>query len=339
MKRLYVLVLISVIVILVTSLVASCAPKSQEAIVIRISVAQPPGDPLAVNFEEMAKRINERTKGEYIAKVFVGESLVKMGESLDAVRTGAIEMISGVPYPAFAGLDPRLGELMMLFNNYGATADAALNPEFIRLYDEIFLKFNQHALAVLASDVPQLLSNKQVKTLEDWKGCLIGVPAPVAADFVTLMGGAPVVVSWTDYYSSLEKGVVDGILGGTNQMRAAKLTDVGKYVTLFDAYGVFMGHNINLDVWNAMPKRIQNIFIEETAWSSQTLADFLKSVFAKDVEDLTALGCEVYVLPAGERDRWRELTDPYLNKQLSEMGEFGQKMKEIADKVNVNNPR
>jgi TRAP-type C4-dicarboxylate transport system substrate-binding protein len=339
MKRSYVLLFVSVIVILVTSLVASCAPKSQEAVVIRISVAQPAGDPLAANFEEMAKRINERTGGEYIAKVYPGEQLVKMMESLDAVRTGAIEMISGVPYPAFAGIEPKLGELMMLFNNYSATADAALEPDFIELYDEIFLKFNQHALSVLASDVPQLLSNKQVKTLEDWKGCLIGVPAPVAADFATLMGAAPVVVSWTDYYSALEKGVVDGILGGTNQMRAAKLTDVGKYVTLFDAYGVFMGHNINLDVWNRMPKRIQNIFIEETAWSAQTLADLLKSIFAKDVEDLTALGCDVYVLPAAERDRWRALTDPYLNKQLSEMGEFGQKMQQIADKVNANNPR
>lgn len=339
MKTSHVLLFVSVIVLLITSLIASCAPKSQEAVIIRISVAQPPGDPLSVNFEEMAKRFNERAGGEYIARVYVGESLVKMGESLDAVRTGAIEMISGVPYPAFAGLDPRLGELMMLFNNYNATADAALEPEFIKLYDEIFLKFNQHALAVLASDVPQLLSNKQVKKLEDWKGCLIGVPAPVASDFANLMGAAPVVVSWTDYYSALEKGVVDGILGGTNQMRVAKLTDVGKYVTLFDAYGVFMGHNINLDVWNAMPKRIQNILIEETAWSAKTMSDFLKSVFANDVEDLTALGCDVYVLPAAERDRWRTLTDPYLNKQLSDMGEFGQKMKQIADKVNVDNPR
>jgi TRAP-type C4-dicarboxylate transport system substrate-binding protein len=338
MKRSCVLLFVSVIVILVTSLVASCAPKSQEAIVIRIAIPMPAGDPLTVNFQEMVERINARTGGEYIAKAYPGEQLVKMPESFDAVRTGAVEMIAGTPYAAFAGLDPRLGELMMLFDNYNSTADAALEPEFIELHDEIFSNYNQHLLSIFPSDVPQLISNKQVKTLEDWKGLLIGVPAPVAADFISLMGAAPVVVSWTDYYSSLEKKVVDGVTAGTNQMRAARLTDVGSYVTLMDPYGVFMGHNINLDVWNAMPKRIQKIFTEEAAWSAQTLVDFLKSVFANDVQDLTALGCEVYALPKAERERWKAQTKPYLDDQITQLGEFGQKMKQIADKTNADNP-
>ncbi len=338
MKRISVLFIISVVILLIASLVFACAPKSQETVVIRVTVSQPPGDPIAVNIEEMAKRFNERAKGEYEMKVFPGESIVKMMEALDSVMTGAVEMMAGNPYPAFSGKDARLGELIMLFNNYSATADAAVDAEFIKEYENIFAKFNHHVLSIYASDVPQLLSNKQVKQLEDWKGVLVGVPAPVAADFVTLVGGAPVVVSWTEYYTALEKGVVDGIMGGTNQMRAAKLTDVGSYVTLCDPYGVYAGHNINIDAWNAMPKRIQTILTEEAQWSTKSIMDFLKGVFANDVKDLTALGVEVYTLPKAERDRWKAQTQSYLDKQISDMGEFGQSMKKIADRVNAKNP-
>jgi TRAP-type C4-dicarboxylate transport system substrate-binding protein len=56
-------------------------------------MAQPGGDdPTFVITSAMAERFNERTGGEYEIKIFPAETLVKVPESLDAIRTGAVEM-------------------------------------------------------------------------------------------------------------------------------------------------------------------------------------------------------------------------------------------------------
>jgi TRAP-type C4-dicarboxylate transport system substrate-binding protein len=339
MKRLSVLLSVAVITLLVISLVISCAPKPKEAVILRMAVPQAAGDPITENLEEMAKRFNERADGEYQINVFPGETLVKMMETLDSVRTGAVEISAGVPWPVFAGLDMRFGELIHVFNNYSACVTAAQDPELFKLHDDIFLdKFNQHALAVFPFETPQLISTKPVKTLEDWKGLLVAVPAPVAADYVTLLGGASVSMPWTDYYSALEKGVVDAALAGTNHMQTARLTDVGSHVTICTPYGILAGHTINLDIWNAMPERIQNILLEETAWSAQAITEYLTAIVENEVDDLTALGMDVYTVPAAERDKWKALTQPYVDELLAQMGEFGQKIIQIADKANALNP-
>jgi TRAP-type C4-dicarboxylate transport system substrate-binding protein len=337
-KKLSVLLSVLVITLLVISLVISCASKPKEVVILRLAVPQAAGDPITVNLEEMAKRFNERTD-EYQINVFPGETLVKMTEALDSVRTGAVEVSAGVPWPMFAGSDMRFGEVIHVFNNFHACATAAQDPELFKLYDDIFLaKFNQHALAVFPFETPQLISKKPVKTLEDWKGLLVAVPAPVAADYVTLLGGASVSMPWTDYYSALEKGVVDAALAGTNHMQTAKLTDVASYVTICTPYGVFAGHTINLDVWNAMPKNIQDILLEEAAWSAQGIAEYLGVIVDNEVGDLTALGMDVYTVPTAERDKWKAATQSYVDQHLAEMGEFGQKIRQIADKANALNP-
>jgi TRAP-type C4-dicarboxylate transport system substrate-binding protein len=93
-----------------------------------------------------------------------------------------------------------------------------------------------------------------------------------------------------------------------------------------------------LDVWNAMPKNIQDILVEEVKVAAQEGNEMFIRYWDENVETLRSLGIEVYVLPEAERDRWREACSPYSEKLLSDVGEFGQKIKQIADKANAENP-
>ena len=69
-------------------------------------------------------------------EVHPSESLVKIGESMDALRTGAVEM-AAFPIGLFASMDRRFAaaELPFLANN--AEADAALQVELMPRYSEI----------------------------------------------------------------------------------------------------------------------------------------------------------------------------------------------------------
>jgi TRAP-type C4-dicarboxylate transport system substrate-binding protein len=339
MKRTTILFSILCVLSLITCLTASCTTnKPKEEIILRVAVAQPAADPITQIIEESAKKFNERTNGQYTMNIYPSETLVKMTESLDAVRTGAIEMMAATPWPAYAGVDIRLGELIYVFDDFDANVAAAQDPEFVEIHNDIFVNnFNQIVLSAFPTGIPQVVSRKPVKQLEDWDGLLIAVPAPVAADFVTLLGGAPITVPWTEYYAALEKGVADAVMCGTNQAVDQKLTDVSSYVTICNPYSVFGGYNVNLDVWNALPNNIQKILEEESLASAVAIDEYYSDFFRNDVDKLTALGIDVTVLSGAEHERWKAKTTEYVNEQLSGLGEFGERIVEVADRANAAN--
>jgi TRAP-type C4-dicarboxylate transport system substrate-binding protein len=339
-KRLSILLAVLVIILLVSSLGISCAPKPKEAVTLRLTMAQPGGDdPAFLSTSGMAEKFNERAGGEYIIKVYPAETLVKMMETIDAVRTGAVEM-ANVAWGAFGGLDPRIGscELPFLYNN--VRANAAAQEPTLELYSSVFEeKFNQKALGSFTVCALELISTRPVKTLEDWKGLLVGTISPITAAMTERLGGSSVVIVWTEAYTNLEKGVIDATTQGTTWMIVGRLTDVAKYATLFYGVPTSHGYTINLDVWNAMPERIQDILLEETKRAAGEYNEVnIQFAEVDHPAQLKALGVDIYTLPKAERDRWKAAVQPYLDEQLAALGEFGQELKQIADEINRQYP-
>ena len=351
MKRL--LPVLMVIIVVVASVLAGCskaapapvpapapapAPAPKAPVILRLVVPAPPGDMLTVKDEELSARIKERTSGAYEIKIFPGEQLAKIPEYLDAVRTGAVEIMD-VAWGIYGGLDPRIGASEIPFLFTGVEASAAAMDQLLPLHDKVFMeKFNQKALAVFTTGGMEVESTKSVKALADWKGLLVGAINPQLAALTSILGGSSVVVMWTDLYSNLEKGVIDATMSGTQGAMNTKLTDVIDYVTIFYGSTGSNAYNINLDVWKAMPADVQNIFIEETRKTARTMNDTFVKLHDEDITKLKGMGIDVYVLPKDERARWAQLVQPYINEQLNGLGDFGQQIKAIADKVNAQYP-
>ena len=214
------------------------AIAAKKPIILRLVVSSPPGDwPMTFMNEELAKRFNARTEGQYIIEVHAGGALAKLPEYFDAVRVGAVEM-ARAPWTMFSFLDSRLSavEAPFLFNNNEA-ATYGLKLA-LPLYDEVLQeKFNAKGLGFGATDASDLFTTqKQVRRLEDWKGLLAATLSPVSAVVVKDLGGSPVTIMWTDIYESLQKKVVDGAIMGTHGGLISNFTDVCKSVTIF--YGL-----------------------------------------------------------------------------------------------------
>ena len=92
--------------------------SEKKATVLRLAAPWPPMDPVTVQIEAFAERFNKRAAGRYVVQIHPGESLMKMGESFDGLRTGATEM-AGWPIGVFASVDRRFAaaELPFLANN------------------------------------------------------------------------------------------------------------------------------------------------------------------------------------------------------------------------------
>ncbi len=311
---------------------------AKRARIIRLVVPAATGDPLTYKDEELARRFNSRAEGQYKIQVYPGESLARIPEYFDAVRVGAIEM-ADVAWGIYAGHDSRLSliETPFLFNNIDAGMAAA--KRLLPLHDKILQeKFNAKALGLIHFSGIEFLSLKPVEKLEDLKGMMIGAISPAMAKMIQELGASPVTVMWTDLYTSLQKGVIDGTANGTHGSIENGLLDVCSDVTYFFGAAAWNGYTINLDLWRSMPVNIQKILLEETEkavdWMHNKLLEYEKS----DMQTFLEKGKNIHIIPIEEREKWRRKLVPYQKKQLSGMGEFGLKVKEIVDDVNKKYP-
>jgi TRAP-type transport system periplasmic protein len=340
MKKSWFLVLmVTILFVAVTMIIPGNSFAQKKPIVLRLVVPTPPGDyPLGTALDEMAKKFNARAKGEYKMEIHAGGALAKMPEYFDAVRIGAVEM-SSVGWTIFSFLDQRLGviEAPYLF----ASNDAALHAikGLLPLYDQILQeKFNAKGLGLVVFTASEVISSKPVKKLEDVKGLLVGSVSPVASAMVKDLGGSPVTIMWPDLYESLQKNVVNATMSHVHAARVMNFFDACKYATLSFGPASFQGVAINLDIWKKMPKNIQKILQEEVDASNAWLGKMFVKLTEDDIKELTAKGVSFYWLPAAERDRWAKATAAYREKQLTSFGDFGAKVRQIADEANKKFP-
>jgi len=341
MKKTYIFLSILAMSILLFSVITSgTAIAQKKPVVIRHVMPTPEGDyPQTYRDKEMAKRFNERAKGEYIIEVHAGGALAKLPEYFDAVRIGAVEMEFS-NWGMFSFLDPRMGllELPFLLNNNNASS-AACKP-LLPLYDQILQeKFNAKGVAMLSTGGLGLWSQKPVKNLEDWKGLLTASVSPVTSTLVKDLGGSPVTIVFFETYEALAKKTVDAAIQSSHGGVVFQFPDVCKYFTAFFGIPASAGYSINLDVWKKMPPHIQKILEEETARAADWMANVMVTELPDgDLKVFKEKGVSVYYLPKAERDKWAKQLEPYNEKQLSSFGELGRKVKAIADDINKKYP-
>jgi len=340
MKRLVILSIIAVVVLLSFSFPASCIGASPDKkVVIREACAFSETDQIGGGLKKLAARFNARVGDKYELQAHCGGTLVAFHETLDAVRVRSVELALW-PVGPFSMSEPvfATSELPFMFNNVEANVSAC--KPLVPLYSGIAeKKFNQKILSIFTATSLDLISKRPIKTMEDWKGLLIQAIAPACGAVAKALGGSAVSIPWPDAYSSLDKGVVDAGLFSTNQMYMYKLYEVADYLVPVYMIPTFVACSVNLDVWNKMPKDIQDILVEEHVRYADDLNALWTELVHSHPKTLADLGMHVYYLPKAERDRWQAACQPYVDQELAKLpADFVMEFKKIADAANAQYP-
>lgn len=287
---------------------------------------------------KMAENIGTRTNGKCKVELFWSDSLVPMFESMDAVRLGSAEMAT-FPFGPFGGMDPRFAssEMPLYYNTIDAQveAQAALMPAYSGVFEE---KFNQKCIMV-RSIIPLApgSSKRPIKTLDDWKGLLTQTISPAVTAIVENFGAVGAPASPIDVYELLQKGTVDATVQSLGKYYEAKLWEVCDYLTNCLFISASAATTINLDMWNKMPKDIQDVILDEAAKAQDEIKTLTLNIYHKYVDELAA-NMEVYNLPAAERQKWQEKIKPVVDGMLASMGDFANEVIKTAEEANAKYP-
>lgn len=280
---------------------------------IRFSHVVSPNTPKGQAADMFARLANERLKGKVEVQVFPNSQLYTDKKVLDALSTGSVEMAA--PSTAkFTSWVPQLQlfDLPFLFKNSDVlyqTIDGKVGKKLFRLLG----KKNMLGLAMWDNGFKQIGNNiHEIRKPSDASGIKYRIMSSkvLEAQFKAV-GGNPLVMPFSEVYSALEQGVIDGQENTWSNMYSKKFNEVQKYIT--ETNHGYLGYMVvtNAQFWNYLPKdvrmELEAILREVTAWIRENA---LKINLAQKQKIIDSGTSKVTELTEAEKDEFRKAFKP-----------------------------
>lgn len=237
----------------------------------------------AIKFAELAKHYSG---GSVDITVHPGGSLGFKGpELLKVVKDGQVPM-SDILMGVVAGSEHVFGisSLPRLVPSF-AQAKALYN-DCRPLYEKAATKWNQKFLYAAPWPPSGLVTKTTINSKADLANLKTRTYDKNGAEFLRILGAAPVSLPWGEVYSSLRTGMIDSVLTSAESAKNGKFWEVlGAFKPINYAFPLNMV-TINMDYWKALNKDQQQAVlkaaaeVEESQWaaSEQRHVDSMKAI-------------------------------------------------------------
>ena len=260
----------------------------------------------ATKFKEL---IEQKSNGDITVNIFHSGQLGAEGDAVEGIQSGTIDMTTVAADSAPANVVPE-------FNVYGipylftdrAHAYKVLDGE---IGQDLLNKATEKGLRGLGyweiGFANFTNSKREIHTPEDMKGLKLRVqPAPIWDEFMKRLGALPTPMSFTELYSAMEQGVVDGQENPIATIHAMKFYEVSPYIALtkhtYKAAAVFVSDKI----WNQLSDEQKKLMEETVDETYKYQRDYLEQKEQETIEELKATGKVTITEP--DLDAFAEVT-------------------------------
>jgi TRAP-type C4-dicarboxylate transport system substrate-binding protein len=302
-------------VALAASLMLSAAAEAQ-SVKWDLSTVWPDGNFHTKNAMRFADEVKKATNGGVDIVVKAGGQLGFKGpEHLRAVRDGLVPMADVLNIQQ-VGDEPLLGTEGVPFLAGSADELKVLHKYIRPEYEKIAAKNNQKILYMVPWPTQYLHLKVKVDTLDGLRGIKIRVPDKNAADMLTAVGMAPVLIPWGETIPALASGAVAGVSTSSVSGVDGKFWEFLKQFYRTNHVWSSQMMTVNLDAWKKLSpdqqKAIETLAakLEPEFWATSVKAD--EDSNAK----LKAQGMELVDVPAAMMKDFRAKTAPLLEEHM-----------------------
>lgn len=272
-----------------------------------------------------AEEIEKATEGNIEVDVYSSDQLSggNMSKGVEMLTQGAIDC-AFEPVDVMAVLDNRLYALSLpwIFDSYGE-AEECLNGaggEFIRACLE---KKDLETLGFIHNGFRQLTNSKhEVTTPEDLKNLKLRVPGgDVFMNFFSELGADPVSMSFSELFTALQQGTVDGQENGFDLITSNKFYEVQDYITNWNySYGAF-AMVFSSDTWDTLNEDTRKLFQETAEKVCKIGCENVVNNEEAQKKEIEDYGCRLVSLSEEEIEAFKEQLDGYYEEMTARYGE------------------
>ncbi|MCC2610521.1 TRAP transporter substrate-binding protein [Neorhizobium sp. Rsf11] len=289
---------------------------------LKFAAANSKGHPQVTGMEKFAEIVKEKSGGKIEVKLFPGGVLGGDVQTVSALQGGVVEMlVLNAGILASNVKDFGAVDLPFLFNS-GEEADKVMDGPFGKSLIDKLPPAGLVGLAYWELGFRNLTNNRHaVAKLEDIKGLKIRtLQSPIPIELFNSLDANAVPLPYTELYTALETGTVDGQENPFANILNAKFYEVQKYLTV-------TRHQYNPQIVLVSKKFWDGLNDEEKAVLQSAAVearDFQRKVSreadAKALDEIKATGMQVTELSPEETQKLRDAVKPLIDKFSADIG-------------------
>ena len=287
--------------------------QAADPIVIKFSHVVAPDTPKGRAADHFKKLAEERSRGRVKVEVYPNSQLYKDREEMEALQLGAVQMLA----PSLAKFGPlgvrsfELFDLPYIFPNKETlyrVMDGDIGKKLFTMLDAKGIT----GLGFWDNGFKQMSANRPLHSVDDFKGLKMRIQSSKVLEAqMKAMGANPQVMAFSEVYSALQQGVVDGTENPMSNLYTQKMHEVQKHLTISDHGYLGYAVIVNKKFWDDLPADLRGILDK----AMQETTAYERAIAQKDNDDalakVKAAGTtQIYVLPFKDRVVWQQTMLP-----------------------------
>ena len=273
---------------------------------------------------KFAELVSEASNGNVVIDVFPNDQLAggNATKGIEMIADGAVDLAAYASC-TMSVLDEHLlvGTIPWAFDNY-QQARAVLDTTGGQYYAKILKPQGITYLASAHNGFRQITNSKRaVKNPSDVEGLKIRIPAgEVYINFFKSFGADPVAMSWSEAFTAIQQGTIDGQENGFSVTNSAKVDEIQKYMTVWNyTYENYM-FVANTEVFENLEPKTQELLrekvLEACEWGRNMVENDEDKIKAKFIEE----GMEVTVLDSEQLKPFKAKVQPMTDNLKKKYG-------------------
>jgi TRAP-type transport system periplasmic protein len=295
------------LVMLLCLALASCT-RQQPAGVTVLVYATPysPNHPFSLADREWMDFVEQRSGGSIHIRPSWSGALLSSEDSMTELRHGVADI--GLITPIYVK-----GGAHLIRTQSGFYAGAVSVEQQVALYHCMAASSPQFSvelqglkvLAVQGGSLPGILTrDRPVHHLSDLQGLRLRAPSELLGVLRDL-GADPLNMPMGDVYSSLAKGVIDGVIAPGDTFRSLHFAEVAKYfTTLAVPRGAYPARAMSIKRWQMLTAAQQQVLDEGTAVWEAALASQTRKALAEGFAEAQVRGVTVTPIDAADQQKF-----------------------------------
>ncbi|MFO1047330.1 MAG: TRAP transporter substrate-binding protein [Geminicoccaceae bacterium] len=288
---------------------------------IKFATAGAAGSPIVLGMDKFAEIVAQKSGDKITVKRFPGGTLGGDVQVLSSLQGGTVEMSTmNAGILQSVAKDFSLVDLPFLFDS-PQEADAVMDGPVGAALAAKLPESGLIGLSYWELGFRELTNSKHAITkVDEIEGLKIRViQSPIYIDLFNALGANAVPMPFTELYTALETGAIDGQENPAPSILTAKLNEVQKYMTLTNHTYNPQAVMVSAKFWDKLNDEERKLLQDAAAEARDYQRTVAREQSAKAVEELKSEGMEVSELPPEEFAKFREKAKPVADKYAAEI--------------------
>lgn len=176
-----------------------------------------------------------------------------------------------------------------------------------------------------------------VRSVADFKGRKIHASG-LNSDIIKYIGGVPIRQNPGDWYTSLDRGLFEGISVSFDMVGIFKLYEVldTHIIPYHDSFGhTPVSHVFSRRKFRKLPEEVQQVIKDNLAWASREMSDNEQKAMAFYTSGAKKKGNNFIELTPEETDEWRKASKVIVEQWVKEKEKKGLPGRKVIDTANM----